>query len=269
MLKRGLNSYQLKMIALIFMVFDHIQYMFGAQIGIPYWFGIIGRISAPIFIFITANGMAFTSNRKQYILRLYLFSCFMMVVNGLVNTYLPHPKDAMVINNIFSTLLMIAFYIVAFDGIIAAIKEKKVGHALGYLFLSTLPVITSALAMFLMSTGNLTLFKLYFNLVPSLIFVEGGPLLVLLGIGFYYCREFKLITSLFYVFFSVIVFYGPAAVEVSYQNLIVTNYQWLMILALPLILLYNNEKGPSIKWFFYIFYPAHIYGFLIISLLIG
>jgi len=31
----------------------------------------------------------------------------------------------------------------------------------------------------------------------------------------------------------------------------------MMVLALPLILHYNGEKGPGWKWFFYIFYPAH------------
>lgn len=269
MLNKGLNTYQLKIIALVFMVFDHIGYMFGEQLGIPYWFRIIGRISAPIFIFIIANGMAHTSNPKKYILRLYLFSCFMMVGNDLANTYFPHPKGLMVINNIFSTLIMIALYIVIIDGIIGAIKGRKAYQALGYFFLGSLPAITSYIGIFLMTRGDIILYRLYFNLVPTLIFIEGGILFVLLGIGFYYCRRSKLITSLFYVLYSGIFFYGAAAIEISYENLLVRNYQWLMILALPLILLYNNEKGPSRKWFFYIFYPAHIYAFLILSLLIG
>lgn len=269
MLKKGLNSYQLKMMALVFMVFDHILYMLGPQIGIPYWFGIIGRISAPIFIFITANGMAYTSNRKKYILRLYLFSSFMMVSNSLVNTYFPHPRGAMIINNIFSTLLMIGIYIVAIDGILQGIKERKIYKGLGYLFLGVLPLITSYIGIVLMTRGNLMLFRLYFNLVPTLMFVEGGFLFVVLGVGFYYSRKSKWITSLFYILYSGFIFYNAASLDLSYENLLVNNYQWLMILALPLIILYNNEKGPSRKWFFYIFYPAHIYGLLIISLLIG
>ncbi|MFJ7918839.1 TraX family protein [Lysinibacillus fusiformis] len=35
-------------------------------------------------------------------------------------------------------------------------------------------------------------------------------------------------------------------------------YQWMMIAAVPLILQYNNKKWTGMKYFFYIFYPAHI-----------
>ncbi|WP_336624278.1 TraX family protein [Clostridium boliviensis] len=38
-----------------------------------------------------------------------------------------------------------------------------------------------------------------------------------------------------------------------------------MIGALPFISLYNGGKGKSMKYFFYIFYPAHILIFFILS----
>ena len=40
------------------------------------------------------------------------------------------------------------------------------------------------------------------------------------------------------------------------------DYQWMMVFALPLILAYNGQRGsnsPLAKWFFYIFYPAHLW----------
>ena len=33
--------------------------------------------------------------------------------------------------------------------------------------------------------------------------------------------------------------------------------QWGMIGAVPLLLLYNGERGAGMKWFFYIYYPVH------------
>jgi hypothetical protein len=44
------------------------------------------------------------------------------------------------------------------------------------------------------------------------------------------------------------------------------NYQWMMIFSLFFILMYNGKEGKKHKWFFYIFYPAHI---LILCLVIG
>ncbi|RRH22683.1 conjugal transfer protein TraX, partial [Clostridioides difficile] len=37
------------------------------------------------------------------------------------------------------------------------------------------------------------------------------------------------------------------------------NYQWMMIASLPLMLLYNGEKGKSMKYLFYLYYPIHVY----------
>ncbi len=33
--------------------------------------------------------------------------------------------------------------------------------------------------------------------------------------------------------------------------------QWMMVLALPLLLRYNGERGRGWKWFFCFIYPAH------------
>ncbi|MBT1171893.1 hypothetical protein JS528_00660 [Bifidobacterium sp. MA2] len=42
------------------------------------------------------------------------------------------------------------------------------------------------------------------------------------------------------------------------QSPFTVNYQWMMVFALPFMLLYNHKRGPHVKWFFYVFYPAHI-----------
>ena len=39
----------------------------------------------------------------------------------------------------------------------------------------------------------------------------------------------------------------------------------MMVLALPLMLRFNGQRGHGWKWFFYAFYPAHIYIFYALS----
>ena len=48
---RGLTSTGLKTIALVLMVLDHIHYFFGFTGWIPDWFSMLGRLSAPLFLF--------------------------------------------------------------------------------------------------------------------------------------------------------------------------------------------------------------------------
>ena len=71
MSQKGLNSFQIKLIALILMVFDHIHYIFSGIWDIPMWFTMLGRVSAPLFIFISANGMRYTRHPEKYMLRLW------------------------------------------------------------------------------------------------------------------------------------------------------------------------------------------------------
>ena len=52
-------------------------------------------------------------------------------------------------------------------------------------------------------------------------------------------------------------------------NLFFTDYQWMMIGALPFLLAYNGQKGKGCKYFFYFFYPIHIFLLYFIGGLIG
>ena len=45
--------------------------------------------------------------------------------------------------------------------------------------------------------------------------------------------------------------------------------QWLSLLALPLVMLYNGQRGKwKLKWLFYIYYPAHLVVIYLISYLL-
>lgn len=41
-------------------------------------------------------------------------------------------------------------------------------------------------------------------------------------------------------------------------DMFLTNYQWMMIGVLPILLLYNGQKGKGYKYLFYVYYPFHL-----------
>ena len=103
----GLNTFQLKLLALIFMVIDHI----GAFIpGTPIWFRYIGRLSAPLFLFCLVWGMEYTRNRTKYILRLFGAAIGMEMFWAIINRISELNIDAHH-NNIFLTFFCVAVFI--------------------------------------------------------------------------------------------------------------------------------------------------------------
>jgi hypothetical protein len=268
MLQKGLNSFQIKIIALVLMVFDHIHYIFTGVFQVPLWFTMLGRLSAPLFIFATANGMRYTRNPVKYLMRLWFGFVFMNFGNDLINQYFPLPNGGIIINNIFSTLFVICLIIFSIQRISVCRKENR--PFLQYIFLMLVPVFSSIIIFMTMSNPSLFFMArgiMFF--VPSLLFCEGGIILVVLGVGLYLCNQDKKKIGIFYLVLSILVFamgYNP---EIGVESMFLDNIQWCMVFALPFMLLYNKQKGRGMKYFFYAFYPAHIYIFTILANIIS
>lgn len=82
-MKIGLDSFTLKMIALITMIIDHIGAFLFPQYMI---LRIIGRISFPIFAFLVVEGFYHTRDVKKYMMRLAVFACISEIPFDLICT---------------------------------------------------------------------------------------------------------------------------------------------------------------------------------------
>lgn len=267
---RGLNGFQLKVIALLIMTIDHIYYFFSTLTEMPIIMTLIGRIAAPVFVFMVAQGFAHTRNRGKYLLRLYACATLMQFGNLLINTYFPMQNGAIVINGIFSTMACIVFYLLCIEGVRSAVKAKKWGKLLLCLAGIILPILaTPAIALLMMNAPSVGRIALLF--LPLPVFVEGSFIFVIMGIGLYYARKSKLALSLFYtIFLAVLAVFQLSALQGDpaqfWLTIQVTVWMWL---ALPFMLLYNGEKGRGMKTLFYAYYPAHVYFLAILVSLLG
>lgn len=251
-IKRGLTSFDLKLIGIILMVFDHIHQMFYFE-GVPLWFTMLGRLVAPIFLLLSAEGFYYTRNRKKYMLNLLIGFWICQILFMAVPAILPNSKVEL-INTIFGTLFLGLCAMWVYDGFFG--KVKYIGKAvLGLLFLIVTPFVT----MFVMASQDMPLIikQIFIFFIPSVLTVEGGPIFILLASMFHIFRNKKIGTYLTLVLVSLFIFISSPQ-----------NDQWMMVFSLLPIYLYNGEEGRKEKWLFYIFYPLHIIVLYLLSTLI-
>lgn len=275
--RKWFTSFDLKVLALLFMTLDHIEYFLNIQ-GVlkpPSFFGLLGRIAAPLFIFCMAQGFHYTHSKGAYLWRLYLASVLMNFTNGLVERVFPHPDGAMIINAIFGTLFLIGAYCWLLEYLSSSIKKKDTGKTAVAVLLMLLPLLADGLKLFMMSQpqwlqGNgLIAFRLITGLLPSPIMAEGSIFWVALGVGMYFLRDKKKGLCIFYLLVSGYFLISALQAEASLVNLFVINQQWFMVFALPFMMLYNGKRGRSMKYLFYLYYPGHIYILAALAYMLG
>ncbi|MDR1950371.1 MAG: conjugal transfer protein TraX [Spirochaetaceae bacterium] len=247
---RPLTGGVIKMIGLVLMVMDHLHQMFLTR-GVPEWFTWFGRPVAAMFLFLCAEGFYYTRSRKRYMLHLLAGFLFMTAVNMLLSHLAPI-ETVNLTNNIFGTLFMAVFYMWMIDILRGGVREKKPRPVLLAIGGMLLPLAVGAALLFALSSQNRpALMVLLF--IPNPVTVEGGIVLVLMGVLFYLLRNIRFAELAVILAVSVLAWFSTG------------DAQWLMVTAVVPVFLYNGQRGRGNKYFFYIFYPAHIYLFYIIA----
>ena len=268
--KKGLDGTQLKTVALVLMVLDHIHYFFEFTGWVPIWFSMLGRLSAPLFLFCTVEGFAHTHDRKRYVLRIWAIGTamaalefFMIYAGAFRRGDGFYPQNA-----IFQDLVLLC---VVWQGI-DWLREKKIAKGAAAIaavlcwpymvvaFLLLFPQvqdmpIASAVVAFLM-TSPLPMWTAVTD--GSWGFLLGGVLLYALR-GH---RPVQLgVWALNALLWDLVLPFAMVCRQDGFvwTQMFTTYYEWFGVGAVVLMLLYNGQRGSGHKQLFYWFYPAHIY----------
>jgi hypothetical protein len=245
-----LSGSGVKILGIILMTMDHLHQMFIAQ-GAPQWLNWFGRPVAVIFIFLCAEGFFYTRSRKRYMLQFLLGFLFMSAMNLLLSLAMPM-EHIVLINNIFGTLFMAVFYMWMLELLRAGVKDRRLLKILAAFGGMLLPVAIGFAAILALQTEH-RIAAIAFAFIPSPFSVEGGFALVFLGAAFYLLRSCRIIQAALLAALSALSWYSSRGYPGS------GDFQWLMVFALIPMLLYNGTRGRGGKYFFYLYYPAHIY----------
>lgn len=238
----GLNQFQIKILMAFLMVFDHIHYIPGLLpepvVGI---FHVITRIVGVWFAYCAVEGVIHTHNIKKYTIRLFTWAGIMLIGNQILNN-MYRAKNIYIENNIFMTIAV---------GVLMIVALTKISNRLISYIATTLILLAGAL----LTEGGLTI--LPFMLITYLTYDK------------------EKIRNISYIVLSILLFltsfndYGDIS---STLDMLAFNSDFMFIFVLPFIYLYNGERGADSKfskYFFYVFYPAHLWIIMTIAYIVS
>lgn len=242
----SLNSFDLKILAVIFMVIDHIGLFID---GAPVWFRYIGRLAYPLFLFCLVWSYHYTHSRLWFCLRLYLMGLFMAALRWWVEVYQWPEAGSFYNHNIFVTMLLTCLLISVIE--LAGQDKLRCGLLLGGLLAVQLAFY--AVPWYLLPQLRSFSGDILTAIFPNLALNEFGYEFVALGVAMYFLKARPDKMAAVYLLFGLLMFSRELLGDIE------PSHQFIMVLALLFMLLYNRQKGRGWKWFFYIFYPLHVF----------
>ena len=227
-----LNALELKILALILMLCDH---MWSTVIAGNNWLTYIGRLAFPIFAFQIVEGFYHTGNFKNYLKRMFVFALISeLPFNLMAGGGLIYPMH----QNVMFTFCLSLLFLKALE------KAKEKGRL-----------------VFILATAGVFVVSFFVGFITFVDYYGYGIWMVLI---FYLSKNIPFgwllqLAGMIYINWYMIgglVFQIPA-----FGRVWQIPEQGLAVLALIPIWLYNGKQGPknkALQYGCYIFYPLHI-----------
>ncbi|WP_026489315.1 TraX family protein [Butyrivibrio sp. XBB1001] len=235
--RRGLNSNQIKLIAIIAMTIDHITWLLFPGFNYTWWvmlLHVIGRLTAPIMWFFIAEGYHYTHNVGKYILRLFVFAFISHFAYNFAGGIPFIPNTMFNATSVMWSLAWAVVLMVVFTTDRLP-KWLKIVLIIAICFIS-FPADWSTIAA----------------MCPVYLYINRG--------------DFKKQSLTMLIWVSMYV-----AVYFIFMDKIYGLLQFGTLLSLLVLKQYNGERGSwkGMKWLFYIYYPAHLFVIGAIRVMMG
>lgn len=232
-----MNAFQIKLLMAFLMLLNHVCYISNwIPPEVASVFTIISRCVAPMFAYFAVEGIIHTRDLKKYCIRLSILAAIVFIGNGALNFIfrflsgsLPEVERSMNNNVIFTLAMGVIAIALVQRGKDQQRKAGKWRYAVSVLCF-----------------------------IIGFLFGEWGSVLLPFMFIQYFFRGKMAIRLLGYGLIEIIAILLPFS-EPFY------------FLVFPFILLYNGKRGPQTnfsKYFFYVFYPVHLWIIYIINYIV-
>jgi hypothetical protein len=228
-----MSSAQLKILACLFMLIDHIGAVLYPDVQ---FLRIIGRLAFPIFVFLIAEGYRKTKDLTNYMGRLLVFALISQLAFNAAFLGSATRPDSLYLNVLF-TLVMGVYALYLYD------KKQNIGYVI------LIAVVCQALHTDYGAFGVLLIFvshKYYDDFVKMTTGYVGLMFLYVVNWIFSYKAKYP---------------------SVELLDIVMKHYplEPIALLALVLIKFYNGKRGRNLKYLFYAFYPVHLFALSIVN----
>ena len=227
-----LNSNMLKIIAIVLMTFDHFAVLFYPH---TMWMRIPGRLAFPIFAFLIAEGFRHTRSRLRYFLMLGgLGTAFQLVYEIVMGDDMLNIYITLAIGVLLCSLLELA-----------KVQLLSPDAALWKKICAPLPLLCAVAVLWLLDRIVTFDYGFFGCLLPMLASFSHVPR----GMDVPWLSRVDILPVQLLFFLCGLIPLNHAFHPVQHYAL----------LAIPLLLMYSGERGKlRMKYFFYIYYPAHL-----------